>query len=549
MGGGRPGRGGLPETGCLVFGKRDAREGRVLRMADKKNWVYTPRQINVKTGICYGMMDLMGGGWNNIVSGVIFAYLTLAQGFNPAIAGTIAAAGRIVDCIWNLVLGQITDNFYTTKLGQKFGRRHFFLLLGGILFLCVFPLFWFDVRDASGQPSFVYYLVVYVAMEMIIAMLLVPWECLPTEMTRDYEKRTVLSGSRMVISATGTAMVFLILAALKQANNPNAYLIAGIAWTIVFVVAIFVSYRGTWERPLTPEFLAELEARPKQSMGEVIKESFAGYGDAFKNKAFRTHLAVYLLSFTGKDFYSTLLPTFVVCCVSAANGGSTQSWPWIFQAVSILGIPVTILATKLMVSHGPKYLFTLSYTAIIVSMVAYCGCWFLGIENPFVIFIIVSAVYQFGRAILEFTPWNIFPFMPDVDYIMTRGDRAGLYASVMTFFRKSTGAIATWVAGILLNFTGYDAATMKDVASTPQNVEVGITAIFFVGTVLLIALAFWQSRHVYLNRETHAILKAEIERLEEGGSKADVTPEAKRVCEELTGHPYESLWPDEKSAM
>ena len=139
--------------------------------------------------------------------------------------------------------------------------------------------------------------------------------------------------------------------------------------------------------------------------------------------------------------------------------------------------------------------------------------------------------------------------MPDVDYIMTRGDRAGLYASVMTFFRKSTGAIATWVAGILLNFTGYDAATMKDVASTPQNVEVGITAIFFVGTVLLIALAFWQSRHVYLNRETHAILKAEIERLEEGGSKADVTPEAKRVCEELTGHPYESLWPDEKSAM
>lgn len=513
----------------------------------KTNWVYTPKEISVQRGLCYGMMDLMGGGWNNIVSGVIFAYLTLAQGFNPAIAGTIAAAGRIVDCIWNLVLGQITDNFYTTKLGQRFGRRHFFILVGGILFLCVFPLFWLDVRDASGQPSFVYYLVVYVAMEMIIAMLLVPWECLPTEMTRDYEKRTTLSGSRMVISATGTAMVFLILAALKQANNPNAYLVAGVAWTILFVVAIFISYRGTWERPLTPEFIAELNARPKQSIGEVIKSSFAGYGYTFRNKAFRTHLAVYLLSFTGKDFYSTLLPTFIVCCISGMAGGSTQSWPWIFQAISVIGIPVTILATKLMVTHGPRYLFRLSYVSIIVAMVVYAGVWFLGIENPFIIFIVVSMVYQFGRAILEFTPWNIFPFMPDVDYIMSRGDRAGLYASVMTFFRKSTGALATWVAGILLNCTGYNSSAMTSVATTPQAVQTGITVIFFVGTVILIGLALILSRHIYLNRDTHAILKAEIERLEAGGSKDDVTSETKKVCEELTGHPYESLWPVESA--
>lgn len=97
------------------------------------------------------------------------------------------------------------------------------------MFICVFPLFWINVKGPDGNSSFAYYLIVYIAMEMIIAMLLVPWECLPTEMTRDYKQRTTLSGSRMVISATGTAIVFLILAALKQANNPNAYLIAGIA--------------------------------------------------------------------------------------------------------------------------------------------------------------------------------------------------------------------------------------------------------------------------------------------------------------------------------
>ncbi|WP_240541824.1 MFS transporter [Bifidobacterium simiarum] len=497
-------------------------------------WPYKAHEINIGRGIQYGMLDLMGGGWNNIVSGVIFAYLTLAQGFNPAIAGGIAAAGRIVDCIWNLFLGLITDNFYHTKLGQKFGRRHFFMLLGLVLFACVFPLFWINSTSAA------YYLAVYIAMEVIIAMMIVPWECLPTEMTRDYTLRTTLSGSRMVISATGTALVFLILAALKQANNPNAYLIAGLAWTVLFVVAIAISTFGTWERALTPEFLKELESRPKQSVGGFLKESVTGYVDTFKNQAFRTHLAVYLLSFTGKDFYSTLLPTFIVCCISGAG----ESWPWTFQAMSILGIPMTILCAKLMISHGPRFLFRLSYVAILVAMVAYVGVWALGIHNPFWIFLIVSIVYQCGRATLEFTPWNLFPFMPDVDYIMTRGDRAGLYASVMTFFRKSTGAIATWVAGILLEFTGYKADTMKNFATTPHNVQVGIVAVFFLGTAILIAWALWMSRRIYLDRETHGILKAEIERLEAGGSKADVTPEARKIAEELTGHPYEKLWPD-----
>ena len=520
-------------------------------MADstgKSNWVYTPKEIDAKRGVAYGMMDLMGGGWSNIVSGVIFAYLTLAQGFDPAIAGSIAAAGRVVDCIWNMLFGPITDNFYRTKLGRRFGRRHFFMFVGLIMFACVFPLFWINVKDASGAPSFTYYLAVYIAMEVIIAMLIIPWGCLPAEMTRDYAKRTTLSGSRMIISATGTALVFLILALLKslpEAIQVNAYLYAGIAWTVLFVIAIFISWRFTWERPLTSEFIAELESKPKLTLGEAIKETFNGYKQTFQNKAFRTHLTVYLLSFTGKDFYSTLLVNFVVLCIA----GVSEGLPWVLQAMAVLGIPATIIATKLMVSHGPRFLFSLAYSTIIVSMVGYLAVWFLHISDPtmvVVILVAVSMLYQVGRATLEFTPWNIFPFMADVDYIMTRDDRAGLYASVMSFLRKSTGALATWIGGLILSMVGYNANTMKhftDMAGH-ADVQAGIALTFFLGTVILIALAFVVSRKVYLNRDTHAILEKEIARLEAGGSKADVTPEAREVCEELTGRKYELLWPE-----
>lgn len=516
-------------------------------VTEKKRWQYAPKPIDTKRGVCYGMLDLMGGGWNNIVSGVIFAYLTLAQGFDPALAGSIAAAGRIIDCIWNMIFGPITDNFFKTGLGRRFGRRHFFMFVGLILFACVFPLFWINVRDASGAPSFTYYLCVYVAMEVIIAMLIIPWECLPVEMTRDYDKRTILSGTRMVISATGTALVFLILAFLKSLPaeiQVHAYLYAGIAWTVLFVIAIFISWRFTWESEPSPDLIAELENKPKVGFVTTLKGLVNNYVDTFRNQAFRTHLGVYLLSFTGKDFYSTLLVNFVVLCIAAVP----ENVPWILQALSVIGVPMTILATKLMMTHGPRYLFKLAYTSIIIAMVGYLAVYLLGLSGTtaVIVLIVVSVLYQIGRATLEFTPWNVFPFMADVDYIMTRDDRAGLYASVMSFLRKSTGAVATWLAGIILSLIGYNASTMKtfsDMAAYP-GVQSGIAWTFFFGTVVLVALALLLSRKVYLSRETHAVLRAEIERLEAGGSKADVTPEAREVCEELTGKRYEDLWPE-----
>lgn len=499
----------------------------------KDNWVYKAKPITIKRGIAYGLTDLMGGGWNNIVSGVIFAFV-LSQGIGPMLAGAITGIGRIFDAVFSLFFGSITDNFYRNKLGKRFGRRHFFILIGGIIFALIFPAFWLRSDDWR------YYLIVYIVIELAIAMILIAWETLPTEMTNDYKLRTVLSGSRMFISATGTAIVFIVLAVLKHMKNPDAYLVTGIIWTIIFVVAIFISYRSTWERPLTSEFLAELDNRPKLTTKQFIKQMVLDFFSTFKNKAFRQHLLIYLLSFTGKDFYSTMLPTFILCCIQGAKG----DLPWTLQALSAFGILSTLAAAKLMISHGPRYLYGISYTTIIMTMIGYVLIWFLHISDPIMILVVISIFYQLARGILEFTPWNVFPFIPDVDRLMTRGDRAGIYAAVMTFFRKSTGAVASWMAGILLAIIGFDSKSMLNFSTTPYEVQSGIAMIFFVGPVILILLALIFSRKFILNRQTHEILKNELNRLNDGGSKDDVKPEAKEIAEALTGHKYETLWPD-----
>ena len=164
-------------------------------------------------------------------------------------------------------------------------------------------------------------------------------------------------------------------------------------------------------------------------------------------------------------------------------------------------------------------------------------------DNIMMWLIIVGLIYQVGRATLEFTPWNVFPFIPDLDEIVTKQHREGIYAAVMTFVRKSTVAIATFVVGLVLQSGGYkEGQTVQSVATQDT-----IVSILIIGTGGLILIAFCVALTFKLNRDTHDILVDEMNRLKEGGSKADVTPEAKEVVEELTGFKYEQVWNEDNA--
>lgn len=209
--------------------------------------VYQAKPITLARSLGFGVLDLMGGGWNTIISGLMLYFFTTYGNVSAVEAGTILFVARIVDAVISLLIGPLTDNFYRNKLGQKYGRRHFFLLIGAPLLLVVFPLLW------VSHQGFWYYLLVYLAIEVIIAMLLIPWETLPTEMTDNYTSRTKLSSARMFLSATGTFLVFFIPAQIKATNDPNASLYTGIIFSVLFCAAVLTTYFTTWERKLTPE--------------------------------------------------------------------------------------------------------------------------------------------------------------------------------------------------------------------------------------------------------------------------------------------------------
>lgn len=493
----------------------------------------TNRKITIPVSIGYGLTDIMGGGAFTVIGAWLLFFYTTFVGLSPVEAASIVAIARIVDAIVSLFMGSFTDHFYKNALGKRFGRRRFFLLIGAPLML-VYTLLW-----VTGM-SFWFYLAVYLAFEVIAAMVLIPWETLPSEMTKDFNSRTKLSTCRMFLSASGTFLATFIPGLLIShfgEHDPHAYFINGVVFSVIFMLCVFISWKVTWERELTPEMQAELEShrQPTSFMEKVVAVGrlFKEYYSTLKVRAFRKHLAIYLFSFTAKDVYNTV---FVFFCVYCLNVSSSLSGTLL--SMSIVGLPVTLLAGVAIIKYGPSRLYVFAYTLMLLCLAGLFMVYQFPTDNKVTILLVLAALYQVGRCVLEFTPWNVFPFIPDIDEMITRQRREGLFAAVMTFSRKTTVAIATFAVGVMLQEGGF----VKGSQVQPESAVNTIAMMLFIGTAGLLLIALWQALTFHLNKQTHKIFVDEVERLKAYGSKQDVTPQARHIVEDLTGYSYDDLW-------
>nr|WP_318381793.1 MFS transporter [uncultured Enterobacter sp.] len=499
----------------------------------------TTKKITIPRSIGYGLTDIMGGGAFTVIGAWLLFFYTTFVGLSPMEAASIVAIARIVDAIVSLFMGSFTDHFYKNYLGKKFGRRRFFLLIGSPLML-VYSLLWIN------GMSYGFYLAVYLAFEIIAAMVLIPWETLPSEMTKEFNSRTKLSTCRMFLSAGGTFLATFIPGLLIGhfgEHDPNAYLINGIVFAVLFMVCVFISWKVTWEREITPEMLDELE-RPKQERTlsqklVMVGGLFKDYASTLKVRAFRKHLAIYLFSFTAKDVYNTVFVFFCVYCLNVPS-----SLAGTLLSMSIVGLPVTLLAGLAIIKYGPSRLYVFAYTLMLLCLAALFMVFQIPVDNKVTVLMILAAIYQVGRCVLEFTPWNVFPFIPDIDEMITRQRREGLFAAVMTFSRKTTVAIATFIVGVLLQTGGF----VKGSQVQPPEAVNMIALLLFVGTAGLLLLALWQAVTFRLNKQTHKVFVDEVERLKANGRKQDVTPKTRAIVEDLTGYSYDKLWSEDTMA-
>jgi oligogalacturonide transporter len=488
-----------------------------------------PKFINY---LSYGLGDFLGAGAFALTAAWLLFFLTTFCNLTAVQAGSIFAIARIVDAIAAPTMGYITDNFHKTRLGRRFGRRKFFIL-ASIPLVLVYTLIWID------GFNYWYYLLTYILFEIVYSMVLIPYDTLAAEMSNDYKVRSKFTGARMFVAQASAVFAAFIPGRLVETlgkDDPLTFLYSGMIFTVIFLIVLTLLYKNTWERPIE-EIPAE-KTIDKRTFLQNVHKIYADLFSTLRVKTFRHHLGMYLGGYLSQDVFNAVFTYFVVFALMQSAIDASNLLTFMY-AMQIFGVWIALTLT---IKLNPAPAFRTAIFFFIAGIVGFIVLKYTGTLNSTALLFVMIGICGLGRGGLNYIPWNNYAFIPDVDEALTGQRREGVFAGVMSLVRKGTQALAVFLVSVALQEAGF----VSGQGSQQESAVTMIISILLFGTLFFLAGGLIISYRYKLTKENHVILLDEIERLKNGGSKKDVTPEARQVFEQLTGWEYEKAWGNNK---
>ncbi|MBQ0077010.1 MAG: MFS transporter, partial [Bacteroidales bacterium] len=148
--------------------------------------------------IGFGAGDMAQNLIYQTISIWLLFFYTNIFGLKPTTAATMFLVVRLVDVLWDPVVGTFID-----KSTPKWGKYRSWLILGGIPLVGLSILcFW---NGFSGSVIYAY--LTYVGMSMCYTLVNVPYGALNSSLTRDTNEITILTSTRMFMANLGALAV------------------------------------------------------------------------------------------------------------------------------------------------------------------------------------------------------------------------------------------------------------------------------------------------------------------------------------------------------
>ncbi len=461
---------------------------------------------------------MFGGGSFTVIGLLFMFFLTEFVGLAPFLAGVVFAVGKGFDAISDPLMGYISDR---TK--SRYGRRRVYFLIGIAPIAVSFAALWVPWLSGPQWARALYYATAYVFFSAVFTMVMVPYSALNAELTRDYKARTRLSGARIVFSQFSTLLAGTLpglIVDLSPGAEANGYLIMGSAFGVFYALPWILVYLGTWE---LPDYVA-----PAQ---QTVKKHFVEFVRIFRNKAFRVHVAMYIAAYSAVDILMAVFAYFVTYYLERPNLYSLAVGSLLIAQIVMLPVYVAVANRW---GKGLAYRLGMGLWAVALLAVFFfvqpgAAAWLLSL-----VCVLMGAGLSAGIMI----PWAMLPTITDVDELITSRQRAGTYSGAMTLFRKLVqGVIAIPLVGLVLELIGF----VSNEAQSAQTLQ-GLRLFFVFGPMVIVGLGILAASAFPILPETHATIRAEIERLRSGGRKEDVDEKTRDVCETVTGLSYEELY-------
>ena len=418
----------------------------------------TAGDIPLRLKLSWGIGSFGTISFLNIVTALIMVYLTTVLKIDPAVAGFIVFAGRIVDALCDPLMGWITD-----RTQSRWGRRKPYLLLGAIVCGLALPLVYSAHSFGGAVNPAVIAMITLVVYSLGFTIFNVPYLALPVEITTDRLQRLSIMSYRVVFmmlgALAGNAGAPLLVEKLGQGGD--AFQTLGMVGGVVVFVTMLITFVGA---PSSPSVAAD-----KPSTAFSIRQQLATIA---ANKPFCTMILIKVMQFFAIAASASTMAYFVT--VVLKQGFDLLS---IFGAASTVSIMLSIPFWRWVGKFTTKRRgFMIGVVGEIISILSLL--WVTA-DNAHEFFLARGIFTGFFASAILLNSQAMWLDTIDYDFKLTGLRREGMYTSIYVFIERIGYSLGPLVLGFLLAGLGFD--KNLPLQQQPQSAELAV----YIGVIWL----------------------------------------------------------------
>ena len=459
--------------------------------SDKLNW---------RQRIGFGAGDMAQNLIYQTISIWLLFYYTNVFGLNPDVAAVMFLIVRLVDVLWDPVVGTLVD-----KGNPRWGKYRSWLILGGIPLVGLAILcFW---NGFSGSLLYAY--VTYVGMSMCYTLVNVPYGALNASLTRDTNEITILTSTRMFMANLGALCVKslpLIIAIFAPKvngvavyNTPEAapaWFITMTIFALVGLALLFFCFFQCKERVVMDQ---------KEAANVKVSDLWMEF---VRNKPLRV-LAFFFITAFAMMSVGNAADAYFMSYNVGATPLLTTLFMWLGTIPAFIFLPLVPAIKRRIGKKGMFYLFL--GIAILGMAMMYTFVSIPATKSNFVLLCIAQFVKSTGIIVATGYMWALVPEVITYAEYATGRRIAGIVNALTGIFFKAGMALGGVVPGLVLAWVGFNAEAAQQ---TPLALQ-GILWLVCVIPAVLLLLAIWiiskyeltDARMDQINREIEARAK------------------------------------------
>ena len=445
--------------------------------------------------IGFGSGDLAQNLIYQTISMYLLFFYTNVYGLAPEVAAIMFLIVRIVDVIWDPLVGTFVD-----KHNPRWGKYRAYLLLGGVpltgfAILC----FW---NGFSGSLLYAY--ITYVGLSMCYTLVNVPYGALNASLTRDTDEITILTSVRMFMANVGGLAVGMGIPIVVKLFDPaettdlstsdNAWFSTMALYGIIGLALLYFCFTQCRERVVMDKSQTE-NVRVSDLWMEFVR-----------NKPLRVVACFFITAFAMMAIGNSAGAYYINYNLHG-SAGELSIFMGLGSIPAFIFMPMVPAIKRAIGKKGMFYLFLI--VAIVGMAMLYAVSMIDSLKSQMWIVYVAQFIKSTGIIVATGYMWALIPEV--ISYgEYTHGKRiAGIVNALTGIFYKAGMALGGVVPGLVLYYVGFNGS---DATTQTPFAEQGILWLVAVIPAILLVMAMLIISKYDLSDEKIDRINREIEK-------------------------------------